>query len=185
MGKIYFWGMTTIFVTAVIISWAHVNIFLFCVSFFTYYSCLTAYRSLRLKKLHLDQQPSKLDWAIEVFFGLMHVSFVCFAIYLFLNGNQSFGTISLVFGLLGLRGNYINIKRLRKQLEYRNYWLIAHISGMLGSYIGAITAFVVNNSAHIPVPTVVLWLGPAVFLAPLIVFETRKHKKKAGKFAAA
>ncbi len=53
---------------------------------------------------------------------------------------------------------------------------------MLGSYIGAITAFVVNNSRIIPAPPIVLWLGPAALIVPLIIFEVRKHKKKAGKF---
>jgi len=74
IGRIYFWAMTVIFISAVYMSITHSNIFLFCVSFFTYYSCLTAYRSLRLKKLHLDQKPARLDWAIEIFFGLMHIN---------------------------------------------------------------------------------------------------------------
>lgn len=181
-GLIYFWGMSVVFVTAVVISTAHSNVFLFCVAFFTYYSCLTAYRSLRLKKLHLDQKPTLFDWSIEVFFGLMHIAFVFFSGYLFFSGNHSFAIISLVFGLLGLRGNQVTLARFRKKLVYRNYWLLAHIGGMLGSYIGAVTAFVVNNAARIPVPDVLLWLGPAGFLVPLIAFEIKKYEKKAGKF---
>lgn len=182
LGKTYFWAMTVIFVTAVFISIAHSNVFLFCVAFFTYYACLTAYRSLHLKKLHLDQKPLIWDWLIEVFFGLMNVAFVMFGTYLFFGGNTSFGIISLVFGLFGLRGNYMTILRLRKKLVYRNYWLLAHIGGMMGSYLGAITAFVVNNSARIPLPAVFLWLGPTAFLTPLIIFEIKKHQGKAGKF---
>ena len=181
-GRIYFWSMTVIFFTAVYISIAHNNIFLFCVAFFTYYSALTAFRSLRLKKLHIDQKPRWFDWGIEIFFGLMHIGFVTFAVILLMVPNVGFGIVSLVFGLIGLRGNQTNIKRLRGDLQYKNYWLLAHIGGMLGSYIGAITAFVVNNSRHIPLPNVVLWLGPTVFLVPLIIFELKKHKKKAGKF---
>jgi uncharacterized membrane protein HdeD (DUF308 family) len=170
-GKIYFWSMTVIFVSAIYMSIAH-----------SYYSCLTAFRSLKLKKLHLDQNPSKIDWAIEAFFGLMNVGFVVFAILLLMGPNKNFGIISLVFGLVGVRGNYITIMRLRKKLEYKNYWLLAHIGGMLGSYIGAITAFVVNNSRVIPLPNIILWLGPTALFVPLIVFELKKHKKKAGKF---
>ncbi|MEO6305155.1 MAG: hypothetical protein ABIP51_18495 [Bacteroidia bacterium] len=181
IGKIYFWSMTVIFVSAIYMSIAHSNIFLFCVSFFTYYSCLTAYRSLKLKKLHIDQQPHKLDWAIEAFFGAMHIGFIVFALFLLTGPNKPFGVISLVFGVIGLRGNYITIQRFRKKIIYKNYWLLAHIGGMLGSYIGAITAFVVNNYKIIPLPSVVLWLGPAAFLVPLIFYEINKHKKKAGK----
>ncbi len=47
---------------------------------------------------------------------------------------------------------------------------------MLGSYIGAITAFVVNQAEHIPLPQIVLWLGPAAILVPIIVVELKKVK---------
>lgn len=182
-GRVYFWSMTVVFFTAIIVSTAHSNLFLFCVAFFSYYSCLTGYRALKLKKLHLDQKASRLDWAIEIFFALMHLAFVGLAFYLFTQSNINFGIISLVFGLIGLRGNYVTTQRLKKHLVYRNYWLLAHIGGMMGSYIGAFTAFVVNNSTRIPLPPVVLWLGPAAFLVPLILFEIKKHERKAGKFA--
>jgi len=45
---------------------------------------------------------------------------------------------------------------------------------MCGSYIGAITAFVVNQSQHIPLPQVVLWLGPTAIIVPIIVMELKK-----------
>ncbi len=182
IGMIYFWAMTVIFVSAIYMSIAHENVFLFCVAFFTYYACLTAYRSLKLKKLHLDQKPTNFDWAIEIFFGFMHISFIGLAIYFLIKGSSTIGIISLVFGILGIRGNYFTLQRFRKKLVYKNYWLLAHISGMLGSYIGAITAFTVNNEKWIQAPGIVLWLGPTVFLVPLIIYEIRKHEKKAGKF---
>jgi len=91
----------------------------------------------------------------------------------------------MVFGLIGINGNYGTIKRFRKKLIYKNYWLLAHIGGMLGSYIGAITAFVVNNSRHIPAPDLVLWLGPAALIVPLMMIELKKHKDKAGKLSIA
>jgi hypothetical protein len=184
-GKIYFWCMTIVFFTAIYLAAIKGNIFLFCVAFFTYYACLTAYRALKLKKLHADQQPHWFDWLIEAFFGIMHAGFVAVALLLISRGNMSFGIISLVFGILGLRGNYITIKRLRKKLEYRNYWLLAHIGGMCGSYIGAITAFLVNNNRWIHAPDLLVWLGPAAFLIPFIVFEIKRHQQKAGKFIPA
>lgn len=185
IGKIYFWAMTLVFLTAVYLSVMKMNIFLFCVAFFTYYACLTAYRSLKLKKLHMGQKPAWFDWAIEVFFGCMHVGFLVFAVFLLTGNNTSFGIISLVFGTFGIRGNYITIKRLKGQLEYRNYWLLAHIGGMSGSYIGALTAFLVNNNKCIHAPNIVVWLAPTAFIIPLVVFEMKKHKQKAGKFIVA
>lgn len=178
-GIFYFYAMTVVFVTAAYVSFFKQNIFLFCVSFFTYYSCLTAFRSLKLKRLHLDQRPAIFDWCIEVFFGLMHIGFVAFAALLLIKGHTDIGIVSLVFGLFGLRGNQVNIQRLRGITKHKNYWLLAHIGGMLGSYIGAITAFFVNNNARwIHLPEIVAWLGPTALITPLIIFELRKYKKE-------
>ena len=58
------------------------------------------------------------------------------------------------------------------------YWLKKHIGNMCGSYIGAITAFVVNQSEHIPVNPVFLWLGPTVILVPVIIVELKKIKSQ-------
>ncbi len=182
IGRIYFWSMTVIFTSAIYMAFVKFNVFLFCVAFFTYYACLTAYRAVRLKRLHLDQEPDKLDWIIEAFFGSMHLAFVVFALYQLHNGQRSLGIVSLVFGIFGLQGNYSTIKRLRKRLAFKNYWLLAHISGMLGSYIGAITAFTVNNYERIPLPSIALWLGPTVLIAPFIVYEIKTNQNKAGRF---
>lgn len=182
VGRVYFWSMTVIFGSAIYMAFVKFNVFLFCVAFFTYYACLTAYRALRLKRLHLNQEPDRIDWIIEAFFGSMHLAFLGFAFCKLYQGQFSIGMVSLVFGLFGLQGNYSTIQRLKKRLAFRNYWLLAHISGMLGSYIGAITAFTVNNYERIPLPPIVLWLGPTLVLAPFIAYEVRTHKNKAGKF---
>lgn len=179
MGRVYFWCMTVVFITASYVSVIHRNLFLFCIAFFTYYSCLTAYRSLKLRKLHLGQKPLMLDWVIEVAFGTVHAAMILFGIFLMTIHNIDFGIICLVFGLTGARGSYMNYKRLKGQIKGSLYWLMAHIGGMLGSYIGAITAFLVNNNArYIHMPNIIAWLGPAVVLIPLIVYETGRYKKK-------
>jgi uncharacterized membrane protein len=177
-GRVYYWCMTVIFITATYVSAYKGNIFLFCIAFFTYYSCLTAFRSLKLKHLHKGQKAKTLDWVIEGIFGTMHVGFLIFGIFLLYNNNKDFGIICAVFGTLGLRLNYVTIKRLKGHVEYNNFWLLAHLGGMLGSYIGAITAFLVNNNRWIHMPNLVAWLGPAVILVPLIFYELNRLKKQ-------
>lgn len=174
-GQVYFWSMTIIFFSSIIMSVYKSNLFLLCVGFFTYYSCITALRSLKLKKLHLDQKPIWFDWFLEIVFGLVHLSFITLGVYFVFAGNTGAGIVSLVFGSIGIRGNLSTITRLRGKVAKRNYWLLGHIGGMLGSYIGALTAFLVNNSGHIPVHPVILWLGPTVILVPFIIFELRKY----------
>ncbi|MES2516350.1 MAG: hypothetical protein V4580_19505 [Bacteroidota bacterium] len=58
------------------------------------------------------------------------------------------------------------------------YWLKKHIGNMCGSYIGAITAFTVNQSSHIPVSPIILWLAPTVIITPIIICELKKIKTK-------
>ncbi len=175
-GKIYFWAMTVIFLSAIYLTLVKWNVFLLCVAFFSYYQCLVAFRSLRLKKIHLGQRPKKFDWAIEIFFGTAHIGFIVFALIQFFNGALEIGIVSLVFGATGMRGNWNTLKRLQGKLTDKNYWLVAHISGMLGSYIGAITAFTVNNNQWIGLPDLLAWLGPTAVLVPFIIYEIRKLK---------
>jgi hypothetical protein len=54
-----------------------------------------------------------------------------------------------------------------------------HLGGMLGSYIGAFTAFLVNNNNRwIHAPQIIAWLGPTIVLVPLIIYELNKRKSK-------
>lgn len=173
-GKIYFYSMSVIFVSSIYLSLIKSNVFLLCVAFFSYYQCLVAFRALRLKKIHLGQGPTKQDWFIEIVFCCAHISFVTFAIYQFILGNTSIGIVSFIFGATGLSANRSTIKRLKGKISEKNYWLIAHVSGMLGSYIGAITAFTVNNNQRLGMPDLLAWLGPTLVLVPIIVYEVRK-----------
>lgn len=176
-GLVYFWCMSVIFVTSVYLSIYRQNVFLFFIGIFTFHASFTALRALKLKGLHLGQKPLRRDWlaeALNIFAnaGLLVVAGICFY-----HNNIPFSIICTVFGCLGLRGSQVNIKRLRGETELQNYWLIAHISGMLASYIGAITAFTVNNNRWLHLPDVAAWLGPALVLIPFVIYETAKLKK--------
>ncbi|WP_282935559.1 DUF2306 domain-containing protein [Paenibacillus sp. RC67] len=60
-------------------------------------------------------------------------------------------------------------------------WLSRHIGGMLGSYIGIITAVLVVNGHHIPglnqLPVLVIWLLPTIIGTPIIIMVGRKYKR--------
>lgn len=83
---------------------------------------------------------------------------------------------SYSFALVG----YIAAKRKRKN------WLSLHIPGMLGSYIGIITAILVNNGEDIilinQLPPLILWFLPTIVGTPFIFLAVHKYtasKKKA------
>lgn len=176
VGRIYFYCMTTIFVTGVYLSVFKGLLFLFFIAIFTYYSTIIAYRSLRLKNLHNGQKPMKIDWIVETIAGVTFIGLIVFAIYYYVQNKNINALIPLTFGLFGLWGVIKNTNRLLSKPKETLYWLKMHIGNMLGSYIGAITAFVVNQSEHIPLPPIALWLGPAAILVPIIMFELKKVK---------
>jgi hypothetical protein len=170
--------MTVIFITGVYISLFKGNIFLFLIAIFTYYAACIAYRALRLKQLNISQKPKFIDWALDIIAGITFIGMIVFAIYYYFNSATSNFIIPLVFGIMGVLGVYRNINRLIQKPKATMLWLKVHIGNMCGSYIGAITAFVVNQSEHIPLPQVVLWLGPTIIIVPIIVSETRKVKSE-------
>lgn len=178
VGRFYFWCMTVIFITGLFLSVCKGLLFLFFIAIFTYYATLIAYRALRLKELHNGQRPANIDWFIEAVAALTFIGLILFAVYHFAVFRSSDALIPLVFGALGLIGVYRNVMRFIKGPKETLYWLKIHIGNMCGSYIGAITAFVVNQFEHIPLNPVVLWLGPTAILVPVIMAETRKVKSK-------
>lgn len=177
MGKFYFWCMTTIFITSIPMAVYKFNLFLFFINIFTYHSTTTAYRSLKLKHLHEGQKPLTVDWLIEYTNILANLSLIIYGIYYSFAYEWQGGVIAFVFGSTGLNSSRLNLERLKGKIKHKNYWVIAHIGGMLGSYIGAITAFTVNNNRWIGMPDVVAWLGPTVILVPFILKQTSHFKR--------
>src|SRR4051812_26417176 len=76
-GKFYFFSMTGVFITAVYVSIVHDIPFLLMVGFFSYYMACSGYRSLYLKRLHLEQQPETLDWVITAVAGTFNAGLFC------------------------------------------------------------------------------------------------------------
>src|SRR6202789_3958671 len=65
-GKIYFWAMAGVAVTALVLSFALPIFFLAMVAVFSFYSAFAAYRILYLKDMYKGGQPKTFDWAAAV-----------------------------------------------------------------------------------------------------------------------
>lgn len=178
VGRIYFWSMTLVFITATFISVVKNLQFLFLIGVFTYYATLIAYRALKLKSLHQGQKPQVMDWIIEAVAGITFLCMIIFAVVVYLQSGSAEAIIPFVFGTLGVWGVYRNVSAFIKGPTETLYWLKKHIGNMCGSYIGAITAFTVNQSAYIPLNPIILWLGPTLIITPIIVFELKKVKSQ-------
>ena len=182
-GKVFFMGMTVVFLTAFAVSIIKNIPFLLLISIFSYYSVANGYRSLYLKKLHKGQKATIVDWVLNIVAGIFILGMVVWGAYLIgTNTNPQMGTVSLVFGLLGCRGIYTTIGHFTKLPTSKTIWIEGHIAGMVGGYIASVTAFlVVNNEKYIGLPPVVAWLLPTALLVPYIVYWTRKYKKPVSK----
>lgn len=172
-GKIYFGGMTAVFVGAVIVAIAHRNDFLLMVGFFSYYLTVRGYRALYLKKIGQGQKPIALDWLIVTISGIFIAALLVYGLLIFVKGN-GMGIPAIVFSLIGLVFLVLDIRTFFKAPPKMHWWF-THIGSMGGSYISAVTAFVVVN-VQLPQYNWVLWVLPTLIGSVLIGRTIRKYK---------
>lgn len=160
-GDFFFYGMTGVFVTAVPMTLLHPSLFLFLISFFSYYFAFTG----RRYALNTAGLPKRIDWLVSGGMLIMAVGMLVLGIYLYPTNATRSITI-LVFGALGANFSFTNLKIYWRGGVRGRERLMQHFSSMLAATIAALTAFAVTNfTFH---PEIVLWLGPTVVLVPVI-----------------
>jgi hypothetical protein len=154
----------------------HHKYFLLMVAFFSYYMTVRGYRILSLKKLHQNQRAAPLDWLIAIISGLFLLSLVVYGTWgLFIGATM--GIVAIAFGITGLTFFISDVKSFFRQPTEKMHWWYGHISSMGGSYISAVTAFVVVN-IQLPQFQWVLWILPGVIGGIIIGRTIRKYKLK-------
>jgi uncharacterized membrane protein len=176
-GRFFFYGMLTAAAAALVMSAIHTNYFLFITGVFTIYMVTTGRRYLSLRG---DQKPKPIDWASAAFMLFFAVLFIGSGIYKLANG-QTFGFVFLVFGAIGMSMVRADIKNYTGKTDLKNTWLVLHLQRMIGTYIAAITAFLVVNLPHSIMPSYlsfIPWLLPTFIITPLIFKWTKKYQVK-------
>lgn len=68
------------------------------------------------------------------------------------------------------------------------YWVIAHLTGMIGSYVVLWTAFYVDNAHLLPglnrLPTLTFWVAPSLIAVPFLVRSIARFAPKVAAPAA-
>jgi uncharacterized membrane protein len=175
-GKIYFWGMTAVFVGAVVVALGHKNHFLLMVGFFSYYMTVRGYRILSLKGLHQGQKASPIDWLIISVSGIFVLTLLSWGVWGMLHGEEM-AIVAFLFGGIGLSFLTGDIRKFTSPPAEKMHWWYGHISSMGGSYISAVTAFAVVN-IQLPQFQWVLWILPAIIGGIIIGRTIRKYKVK-------
>ncbi|OQP62338.1 hypothetical protein A3860_28670 [Niastella vici] len=159
-GKIFFFGMTGVFITATFISIVKNIPFLFMVGFFSYYLASSGYRALYLKKLHLQQQPAGLDWFISGTGMLAGLALVIFS-YFWFTQRGMWGTVPLSFGIFCFISGLKDIRRFYRRPAEKQHWFFTHGSRMGGAFAATVTAFIVVN-VKMGSLSWLLWILPGV-----------------------
>jgi len=185
-GKTFYVTMLVTATLALVISNlpGHKNFFLFSIGIFSIYMVSTGYRYLSLDNLHKGQKPLAIDWALTsmmaVFCLVLVIAGTAQLLGIYdLMYDKSFGIVMIVFGLFSLGMVWQDLKGYRGKVEYRNHWLLVHISRMIGANIAAFTAFLVVNNNNI-LPNLVAWLLPTAIGVPISIYWQNKQKNMKG-----
>jgi uncharacterized membrane protein len=175
-GKIYFAGMTAVFIGALFTAIGHRKDFLLMVAFFSYYMTVRGYRILYLKKLNQGQKPQLLDWIISLLSGVFIISLLGWGIWALIQG-VGMGIAGIMFALIGSSFLIADVRNFIHPPKEKMHWWYSHISSMGGSYISAVTAFVVVN-IQLPQHNWILWILPGIIGGVIIGRTIRKYKAR-------
>lgn len=166
-GKIFFWAMLGIFITAIPMSIINENIFLFFVAIFSFYLAFSGMRFGRNR----TGIATPLDW---IAVGLMIFSGVgmwLLAVNYFVNDNSQY-IVLLVFGFLAIGLGYNNFRTYRNKTATGKERIEKHLTNMMGGTIAVITAVLVVNPPSDP--EWVWWVLPTALIVPAIFWWVRK-----------
>ena len=167
-GRIFFWGMTGIFLSALAMSLIRVNTPMLFVSIFSFYFAWMG-RHYALNRQGVTNGLDKVVIPVMTFVFAAMTLYGIFALYLW---EQGFGIVIIVFGVIGVLNSYGDWQILRRGGAKGKERIAEHLGKMLGGTIAAITAFLVIN-VHVE-PAYIVWLAPTVLLTPLLVIWSRK-----------
>lgn len=178
-GRTYVVSMGVVVVTVLpllVLDPSPIRVFLTLIAIFSGYLAFSGYRVLSRKRPVDD--AGTVDWAAAVFVVGACLILGGWGVGLLLGGD-SFGTVMIVFGVIGLTVGFSDLRAFRDSGR-REPWMIDHLSRMIGAYIATVTAVSAVNFTMIS--PVVSWLWPTAIGVPLIWYWFRKYSNT-GPFA--
>lgn len=173
-GKVFFWAMVIAGTTAILNASFKGLTFLLLTGIFSLYLAVFGYRSLYQKHLAAGRDagasPALADWLL-VSIGL-----------LVFGGTLVYGVVakvlpSVVFGLIGVALTGRQLAGFRRRGPWpAGQWLLNHMSGFVGAYIAAVSAFSATSLRFIPWPWNFLW--PTLIMVPPLVWASRRYKRR-------
>ena len=169
-GRAYFWGMATIFLTAIPMSIISSNIFLFLIAIFSFYLAFSGMRFARNRK----GTATTLDWIAVSLTILSGLGMLILSAIFFSNDDSQYKVL-LVFGFLAITLGYGDFKSYKNNTATGKERISRHLSNMMGGTIAVITAVLVVNPPF--EYEWVWWALPTVLITPVIFWWNFKIRK--------
>lgn len=170
-GRVFVAAMAAVVVTTfglLAVAHSQVRVFLSLVAVFSGYFAFAGYRALSTRGP--TGGPGAVDWAAAGNVVLACVVMGAWGVLRLARGD-GFGTVLVVFGVLGVAIGGSDLRRFRSGGE--DQWLTLHLSRMGAAYIATASAVSAVNLA--PALGVVAWLWPTAVGVPLIGYWVRKY----------
>ena len=178
-GKIFYYTMIFVAISAFALAIYRFSPFLLMVGILTLYSTVTGYRGLQLKRQRATQGELR-DWALLAFSGTALTFTIWKTITQFGINNTGMLILIGVFGTLLMAQLISDIPIFSGRRVMKNKsWIRYHISRISGAYIAALTAFLVNNVQTDP--GFIAWLLPTIIGLPLVSILRRRYFAQRGK----
>ena len=184
-GRIYFWAMAVIFVTALALLLFRPNVFLFFISVLSFYGAFSGVRSLGRKNPVKGQRATWPDWVGAGLGALAGGSFIVWGLLPFAGIAVSdvpaaFSVLAIVFGIALGRDALRDLKSFRRPDPNPLWWWTYHLERMVGSYLAAVTAFMVQNVGPLLPEALAwtVWVAPGVLGGVGIGYWIRYYRKK-------
>ncbi len=173
-GKIFYYVMWYVVLSAFVLSYLKVNVFLFLVGTLTFYTNISGYQSLQLYK---SKKPSITwkhwaPWLVTVFL-LMACQYLVISQY-GVRWDGAFIVVN-VFTLILSLNLLQDISYLSGKIKNKKSYLRMHIGKMGGTFIAAITAALVQNVTTDPMW--IGWLAPTALVTPILVYYSASVRK--------
>lgn len=130
-GKVFFWSMVYIFVSALVLGTYHWKPFLLMVSVLSFYLVYSGYRTLYQKQIQLGKGVMWYDWTVAALCGIFMLGFLIWSVELMVNGTNAI--LIIFFNTGGLFSIITEVKRYVTKSEQKYGWLFNHIGRMVGA----------------------------------------------------
>jgi len=177
-GKIHFWAMAVVAASALFLSILLPILFLALVAVFSFYAAFSGYRVLFLKDLPRGGRARLIDWAAALITFVSSASLAAIGI---IRSHMLAGLprlVPIVLGCIGMLLGGRSILLFLHPPSEKQFWWFEHMTGMIASYIAAITAFAVVNLGPRFGNAWWVWLWPAMVGVPAIRVWKSYYRKK-------